>query len=40
MLLAETGFDPQDYQANLKGLLFLCGFILLCIAAAIWWLRR
>ena len=38
--IAEAGLDPHEYQTNLKGLLFLCGFVLVCIAVAIWWLRR
>jgi hypothetical protein len=40
MLLGDSTLDTQEYQANLKSLLFLCGFVLLCIAVTIWWLRR
>ncbi len=38
--IAEAAIDAREYQTDLKSLLFLCGFVLLCIAAAIWWLRR
>ncbi len=40
MLLGDGTLDTQEYQANLKSLLFIGGFALLCIAATIWWLRR
>ena len=40
MLIAEAAIDTPEYQAHVKSLLFLCGFVLVCIAVAIWWLRR
>jgi len=38
--LADAAIDTHEYQANLKSLLFVCAFVLLGIAVAIWWLRR
>jgi hypothetical protein len=39
-LIADAGIDAREYQTHLKSLMFLCGFVLCCIAVAIWWLRR
>jgi hypothetical protein len=39
-LLAADTLDTQSYAGNLKGLIFLGIFIVIGIAAAIWWLRR
>jgi hypothetical protein len=38
-LLADD-LSPQSYNENLKGLIFLGVFVLVAIAALIWWLRR
>jgi hypothetical protein len=38
--LAADTLDAQSYQGNLKGLIFLGIFLILAIAAFIWWLRR
>jgi hypothetical protein len=39
-LIAEAAVDAGEYQKDLKSLLFLCGFVLICIAVGIWWLKR
>jgi hypothetical protein len=38
-LLADD-ISTQSYAENLKGLIFLGIFVLVAIAAIIWWLRR
>jgi len=32
--------ELNEYRTGLKSLVFVGGFALICIAAAIWWLRR
>jgi len=38
--LADATLDAHEYQANLKSLIFVGVFLLMCMAATIWWLRR
>jgi len=39
-LLLEADYDTQNYNGDLKHLLFLAFFVLAVIGVAVWWLRR
>jgi hypothetical protein len=39
-MIRVLSLTTDDFDSHLKSLMFMCGFFLAVIVAAIWWIRR